>query len=156
MAGFLSDNQINKINTLADTLHTTFAQTITVYKNAKKTLIASTTSWNSLYRRTNTGSNTSVEYTTISDTFDARIYYVDLEKQYLADEAGTGQVGTQNKVILPDGSVKMVVKETAYNFIREARRVEFDGRKFAIKSDGKPRGLTSNRFFTFLLTPIDE
>ena len=156
MAGFLSDNQINKINTLADTLHTTFAQTITVYKNAKKTLIASTTSWNSLYRRTNTGSNTSVEYTTISDTFDARIYYVDLEKQYLADEAGTGQVGTQNKVILPDGSVKMVVKETAYDFIREARRVEFDGRKFAIKSDGKPRGLTSNRFFTFLLTPIDE
>ena len=156
MAGFLSENQINKINTLADTLHTTFAQTITVYKNAKKTLIASTTSWNSLYRRTNTGSNTSVEYTTVSDTFDARIYYGDLEKEYLADEAGTGQVGTQNKVILPDGSVKMVVKETAYNFIREARRVEFDGRKFAIKSDGKPRGLTSNRFFTFLLTPIDE
>ena len=102
MAGFLSENQINKINTLADTLHTTFAQTITVYKNAKKTLIASTTSWNSLYRRTNTGSNTSVEYTTISDTFDARIYYVDLEKEYLADEAGTGQVGTQNKVILPE------------------------------------------------------
>ena len=156
MAGLLSENQINKINTLADTLHTTFAQTITVYKNAKKTLIASTTSWNSLYRRTNTGSNTSVEYTTISNTFDARIYYVDLEKEYLADEAGTGQVGTQNKVILPDGSVKMVVKETAYNFIREARRVEFDGRKFAIKSDGKPRGVTSNRFFTFLLTPIDE
>ena len=156
MAGFLSENQINKINTLADTLHTTFAQTITVYKNAKKTLIASTTSWNSLYRGTNTGSNTSVEYTTVSDTFDARIYYVALEKAYLADEAGTGQVGTQNKVILPDGSVKMVVKETAYNFIREARRVEFDGRKFAIKSDGKPRGLTSNRFFTFLLTPIDE
>ena len=156
MAGFLSENQINKINTLADTLHTPFAQTITVYKNAKKTLIASTTSWNSLYRRTNTGSNSSVEYSTVTDTFDARIYYVDLEKEYLADEAGTGQVGTQNKVILPDGSVKMVVKETAYNFIREARRVEFDGRKFAIKSDGKPRGLTSNRFFTFLLTPIDE
>jgi len=156
MAGFLSENQINKINSLADTLHTTFAQTITVYKNAKKTLIASTDSWNSLYRRTNTGSNSSVEYTMVSDTFDARIYYVDLEKEYLADEAGTGQVGTQNKVIMPDGSVKMVVKETAYDFIREARRVEFDGRKFAIKSDGVPRGLTSNRFFTFLLTPIDE
>ena len=60
MAGFLSENQINKINSLADTLHTTFAKTITVYKNAKKTLIASTTSWNSLYRRTNTGSNTSL------------------------------------------------------------------------------------------------
>ena len=39
MAGFLSQNQINKINSLSDTLHTTFARTITVYKNAKKTYL---------------------------------------------------------------------------------------------------------------------
>ena len=155
MAGFLSQKQINKINSLSDTLHTTFARTITVYKNKKKTLIASTDSWNSLYKRTNTGSNSSVEYTTISDTFDARIYYVDMENEYLADEAGA-QTGTQNKVILPDGTVKIVVKEDGYNYIREARRVEFDGTKFAIKSDGSPRGLTENRFFTFILTPLDE
>lgn len=155
MAGFLSQNQINKINTLSDTLHTTFARTITVYKNAKKTLIASTDNWNSLYRRTNTGSNTSVEYSTVSDTFEARIYYVDMDKEFLSNEAGA-QSGTQNKIILPDGSVKIVVKEAGYNYIREARRVEFDGTKFAIKSDGVPRGLTSNRFFTFVLTPIDE
>jgi len=156
MAGFLSQDQINKINSLADTLHTTFARTITVYKNAKKTLIASTDSWNALYRRTNTGANSSVEYSTISDTFDARIYYVDMDKEYLAQEAGTGQVGTQNKVIMADGSVKIVVKETGYDYIREARRVELDGTKFAIKSDGVPRGLTGNRFYTFILTPIDE
>tara|TARA_Y100000004_G_scaffold33556_1_gene35689 strand:+ start:88 stop:555 length:468 start_codon:yes stop_codon:yes gene_type:complete len=155
MAGFLSQNQINKINSLSDTLHTTFARTITVYKNAKKTLIASTDNWNSLYRRTNTGSNTSVEYSTVSDTFEARIYYVDMDKEFLSNEAGA-QSGTQNKIILPDGSVKIVVKEAGYNYIREARRVEFDGTKFAIKSDGVPRGLTGNRFFTFVLTPIDE
>ena len=155
MAGFLSQNQINKINSLSDTLHTTFARTITVYKNAKKTLIASTDNWNSLYRRTNTGSNTSVEYTTVSENFEARIYYVDMDKEFLSNEAGA-QSGTQNKIILPDGSVKIVVKEAGYNYIREARRVEFDGTKFAIKSDGVPRGLTGNRFFTFVLTPIDE
>jgi hypothetical protein len=155
MAGFLSQNQINKINSLSDTLHTTFARTITVYKNAKKTLIASTDNWNSLYRRTNTGSNSSVEYTTVSETFEARIYYVDMDKEFLSNEAGA-QSGTQNKIILPDGSVKIVVKESGYDYIREARRVEFDGTKFAIKSDGVPRGLTSNRFFTFVLTPIDE
>jgi hypothetical protein len=155
MAGFLSQNQINKINSLSDTLHTTFARTITVYKSAKKTLIASTDNWNSLYRRTNTGSNSSVEYTTVSETFEARIYYVDMDKEFLSNEAGA-QSGTQNKIILPDGSVKIVVKESGYDYIREARRVEFDGTKFAIKSDGVPRGLTSNRFFTFVLTPIDE
>ena len=57
---------------------------------------------------------------------------------------------------MPDGSVKIVVKESGYDYIREARRVEFDGTKFAIKSDGVPRGLTGNRFYTFILTPIDE
>ena len=37
MAGFLSQNQINKINSLSDILHTTFARTITDYKNKKNT-----------------------------------------------------------------------------------------------------------------------
>ena len=73
MAGFLSEDQITKVQNLADTLHTTFARTITVYKTAKKTLIASTSAYNSLYRRTNTGSNASVKYTTISQSFEARI-----------------------------------------------------------------------------------
>tara|TARA_R110002020_G_scaffold22527_4_gene76139 strand:- start:1977 stop:2441 length:465 start_codon:yes stop_codon:yes gene_type:complete len=154
MAGFLTADQVTKIKDLASTLHTTFARTITVYKNAKKTLIASTSTWNSLYKRTNTGANTSVEYTTISTTFPARIYYKDLSKDYLANEGQQG--GTQNKIILPDGVVKIVVEEAGYNYIREARRVEFDGRKFSIKSDGNPDGLVDNQFFTFTLTPIDE
>ena len=70
MAGFLSSDQITKVQNLADTLHTTFSRTITVYKNAKKTLIASSGSWNSLYGRTNTGSDSSVAYTTESQTFE--------------------------------------------------------------------------------------
>ena len=78
----------------------------------------------------------------------------DLSKEYLANEGQRG--GTQNKIILPDGVVKIVVEEAGYDYIREARRVEFDGRKFAIKSDGNPDGLVDNQFFTFTLTPIDE
>jgi len=83
MAGFLSQDQINKVQNLMSDLHTTFARTITVYKNSKKTLIASSNSWNSLYRRTNTGSNSSVEYTTVSSTFEARIYYDDMDTSIL-------------------------------------------------------------------------
>tara|TARA_R100001443_G_scaffold115662_2_gene133956 strand:- start:244 stop:708 length:465 start_codon:yes stop_codon:yes gene_type:complete len=154
MAGFLKPEQVTKIKDLATILHDTFAQSITVYKNAKKTLIASTPSWNALYKRTNTGSNTSVEYSTVSSSFTARIYYQDLEKEYISDPGEQG--GSQNKIILPAGSVKIVVQESAYDYIREARRVEFDGRKFSIKSDGNPSGLFDNQFFTFLLTPIDD
>ena len=156
MAGFLSEDQINKVRALADTLHTTFARTITVYKTAKKTLIASTTAWNSLYGKTNTGSNSAVEYTTVSDTFEARIYYENMDTSYLTDDGPTQQAGTQNKIVVPDGSVKIVVKEAAYNYLSEARRVEFDGKKFIIESDGQPRGFTSNQFYTFVLSPVDS
>ena len=156
MAGFLSQDQINKVRALADTLHTTFARTITVYKNAKKTLIASTTAWNSLYRRTNTGSNTAVEYTEISQTFTARIYYEDMDTSYFTDDGPSEQAGTQNKVVVPDGTVRIVVEEDAYTYLSEARRVEFDGRKFIIESDGKPRGFTASQFYTFVLSPVDS
>ena len=156
MAGFLSEDQINKVRALADTLHTTFARTITVYKSAKKTMIASTTAWNSLYGKTNTGSNSAVEYTTVSDTFEARIYYDNMDTSYLTDDGPTQQAGTQNKIVVPDGSVKIVVKETAYNYLSEARRVEFDGKKFIIESDGQARGFTSNQFYTFVLSPVDS
>ena len=156
MAGFLSADQITKVQNLADTLHTTFARTITVYKTAKKTLIASTTSWNSLYKRTNTGSNTPVEYTTVSETFEARIYYDNMDTSYLTDDGPDEQAGSQNKVVVPNGIVKIVVKEAAYDYLSEARRVEFDGTKFIIESDGQPRGFTSNQFYTFVLSPVDS
>ncbi len=156
MAGFLSADQITKIRDLANTLHTTFARTITVYKNAKKTLIASTDSWNSLYGRTNTGSDSSVEYTIASETFQARIYYDDMDTAYLNDGGRTEQAGSQNKVLVADGTVRIVVQEAGYNYLSEARRVEFDGTKFIIESDGQPRGLTENQFYTFVLSPVDE
>ena len=156
MAGFLSSDQITKIRDLADTLHTTFARTITVYKNAKKTLIASTTALNSLYRRTNTGSNSAVEYTEVSQSFTARIYYDDMDTSYLTDDGPSQQAGTQNKVVVAAGTVRIVVKQDAYDYLSEARRVEFDGTKFIIESDGQPRGLTSNQFYTFVLSPVDS
>jgi len=138
------------------TLHTTFARTITVYKNAKETLIASSDSWNSLYRRTNTGSNSVVEYSTVSQTFSARIYYENMDEAYLTDDGPSQQAGTQNKVVVANGTVNIVVEEDAYNYLSEARRVEFDGKKFIIESDGQPRGFTSNQFYTFVLSPVES
>jgi len=155
MAGFLSSDQITKVQNLADTLHTTFAQTITVYKNAKETLIASSDSWNSLYRRTNTGSNSSVKYTTESQTFEARIYYDDMDTSYLTDDGPSDQAGTQNKVVVSAGTVRVVVKVDGYNYLSEARRVEFNGTMFIIESDGTPRGFTSNQFYSFVLSPTE-
>ena len=156
MAGFLSQNQINKVRALNDTLHDTFAKTITVYKSAKTTLIASNDNWNALYGKTNTGTDSSVEYSIESETFQARIYYDNMDTSYLTDDGPAEQAGTQNKVAVADGTVRIVVKVDGYNYINEARRVEFDGTKFIIESDGKPRGLNTNQFYEFVLSPVES
>jgi hypothetical protein len=150
MAGFLSSSQISEIECLYDTLHETFAQKITVYKNGKKTLIAHDPKYNSIYSRNDSGKRDSVEYTVVSETFDARIYYIKTEEEFF------NNYKSQTKVILPKGSVKVVVKKEAFDYIQEARRVEFDGRRFTIHTDGAPYGLTSNLFYTFYFTPLDE
>lgn len=154
MAGFLSSNMESAIDTMYDTLHETFAQTITVFKNSKRTVVSTNSKYNSIYGRTDTGSKSNIEYATESQSFEARVYYINMEEDYLSNSQN--QQGTQNKIILPNGSVKIVVKSDAYEFIKEARRLELDGVRFAIKSDGEPSGLTSNKFYTFLLTPTDE
>jgi len=150
MAGFLSSSKISRIESLYNTLHETFAQNITVYKNGKKTLIAHDPKYNSVYGRNNSGNRDSVEYSVVSKTFGARIYYIKTEEELL------NNYKSQAKVILPKGSVKVVVKKDAFDYIQEARRVEFDGRRFTIHTDGSPYGLTSKLFYTFYFTPLDE
>lgn len=150
MASFLSSSQVTEIECLFDRLHETFSEEITVYKNGKKTLIAHDPKYNAVYGRNNSGKRDSVEYTVLSETFDARVYYIKTEEELFNNES------SQVKVIMPKGSVKVIVKKEGFDYIQEARRVEFDGRRFSIKTDGAPYGLTSNLFYTFYLTPLDE
>ena len=144
----LMDKVIGK---LAD-LHDTFSREITVYKNAKRVAIASSPSFNAIYG--NSGATNTSQYQTVSATFSARIYYLKMDEEFLSNSsAGTD---SQNKIIMPNGSVKIVVDPQGYLFIREARKVEFDGMTFSIRSDGNPIGLFSNQYYEFFLTPIDE
>ena len=78
-----------------------------------------------------------------------------MDSSYLTDDGPSQQAGSQNKVVVPAGTVEITVKEDGYNYLSEARRVEFDGQKFIIESDGQPRGFTSNQFYTFTLSPTD-
>lgn len=138
-----------KVNKAFENLHDTFSREITVYKNAKQVSIASSPQYNSIYG--NSGSTNSVRYQEVVGTFLARIYYLKSEEDIFADNSQA-----QNKIIIPNGSVKIVVDPVGYNFIKEARKVQFDGNTFSIKSDGNPMGLFANQYFEFYLTPIDE
>lgn len=150
MAGYLSSTKISEIERINNKLHDTFSQTITVYKNGKKTLIAHDPKYNSIYSRNSNGKRDSVEYSVISETFDARVYYIKAEEELFNNE------NSQIKVVMPKGSVKIVVKKEGADFIEEARRVQFDGRSFSVETDKAPFGLTGNLFYIFYLTPLDE
>lgn len=143
---------MNRVSLKLADLHDTFSREITVYKNAKRVAIASSPSFNAIYG-TSGATNTS-EYQTVSQTFLARIYYIKMDEEFLA--SSTANTDAQNKIIMPNGSVKIVVDPQGYLFIKEARKVEFDGISFSIRSDGNPIGLFGNQYYEFFLTPVDE
>jgi hypothetical protein len=144
-------NQLKVTSAFAN-LHDTFSREITVYKNSKQVTIASSAQYNSIYGNAGAYSNTQNQI--VSSTFMARIYYIKMDEEFLSDSASNK--GSQNKIIIPQGSVKIVVDPTGYLFIKEARKVEFDGKTFSIKSDGVPMGLFENQYYEFFLTPLDE
>lgn len=152
MPSLINSSRQNKVTAALADLHDTFSREIVVYKNAKKIAISSSPQYNSIYG--NAGSSTSVNYETVSETFMARIYYIKSDEEHFSDL--NSSKGSQNKIIMPQGSVKIVVDPNGYNYIKEARKVEFDGITFSIRSDGNPMGLFSNQYYEFYLTPIDE
>jgi|11_taG_2_1085331.scaffolds.fasta_scaffold10916_3 hypothetical protein len=148
MSGFLSSDTITSIRSKFSTLHTTFARDIVVFKVSKQEVIVSTnTKYNPIYGRTNQGRKVEQE-TVVSQTFKARIYYVDSDQEEITE--------AQDKVFLPKGSIKIIVDETAYTYIREAKNITFDENKFSIASQASPYGFTDNQFFIFYLVPLDE
>jgi hypothetical protein len=154
MAGFLTQNQKDNIEDVIYRIHDTFARTITVFKIGTRTVVASSNNYNYVYKQQSANTQT----TTVSQTFQARIKYVDMEEELLTDRASSqaGNQNSQNKIILPVGTVKIKVNLQGYNYIKEAKRIEFDGRRFSIKSDAKPLGMFGPQYYEFILIPSDE
>ena len=148
MAGFLSINQKNNIKNIIDRIHDTFAREITVYKFGQKVAIATTTGYNALYKKNPDAQN--VEITQISRSVMARIKY---EK---FDQTNFYQGRTQEKIVIPEGVVYIKVNEDDYNFIKDAKTVELDGKTYGIKSPGKPEGMFGPQYYQFLLIPFEN
>ena len=147
MAGFLSENQKVNIKNIIDKIHDTFAREITVYKFGQKVAIATTAGYNALYKKNPDAQN--IEITQISRTVMARIKY---EK---FDQTNFYQARTQEKIIIPEGAVYIKVNEDDYNFIKDAKTVELDGKTYGIKSPGKPEGMFGPQYYQFFLIPFE-
>lgn len=152
MAEFLSSSERASIASNLLDLHDTFGRDIIVYKEAQKVIISTDPSYNYLYN-TASSPNKTVENVPVKKVFKARIRYdTDRSLEYFGD------TDAQVKVSKPDANslVRIKLKVEDYAYIKEAKRVELDGRMFHVESDPRAHGLFDViQFYTLYLRPIE-
>lgn len=153
MTEFLSPSDRESIAANLLDLHDTFGREIVVYKEAKKVIISTDPSFNYLYGKA--GKTTpSVQNVPVRKVFKARVRYdTDRSLEYF------GETQTQAKIKRPDSSsiVRIKLKIEDYNYIKEAKRIELDGRMFSVYSDPRPHGLFDvMQFITIFLLPVEQ
>ena len=150
MASLLTNAEKTTLNEAMDALHDTFARDIQIIKEAVKTVSTSNAQFNSVYGTA--GSSTSLTYTPQSGTYKARVQYLRQEEDYFTDS----ELDSQLKIKMPAGSVRIKVSGDAHDYLKDAKRVQMDDRRFTIQSDYRPHGLFDARYYTYYLKPIDE
>lgn len=136
------------LEAVIDDIHETFARTITVFKEASSIVIITDANFNPLYRTG--GQTTSIINTPVYKTFKARIFYNDdIKKQYWSEQS----VNTQIKLQLVVGSVRLKIDAEAYEYIKDGRRFDVDGKRFVLDSSFRPHGLFDNKYYTLYLKP---
>lgn len=147
MTNLISSSARTKISSIFSDLHETFGQTITVYKESRKTIVAQTPQYNAIYRNAGSVSTSEVK-TVVKRSIVARIKYINGDEEFLED--------SNSSIKVPQGSVRIKVKSDDADFIKEAERIRFDGVTYDITSDKLGIGPFAPEYYSFLLTPIDE
>jgi head-tail adaptor len=146
----ISNIQKEQIKAIIDDIHETFARNITVFEEGEKVLISASSEYNAIYGRARTGSTT--QKVSVSHTIKARIKYINSEETILAD----GAMNSQSDIELIDGSVRITVDADGFAILKEAKRAEFEGRRYKIVSKGNPTGIFGPQYYHFFLQPLDE
>lgn len=148
---YISATLKTQLQGIIDNVHETFARTITVYEEGERVLIAASSTYNNVYGKTNTG-GTSVSRTSVSHSIKARIKYINAKDESLTD----GEINSQPDIDLINGSVRITVDESGFAILKEAKRCEFEGRKYEIASKGSATGILGPQYYHFFLKPLDE
>lgn len=152
MAEFLTPSERAAMAANLLDLHDTFGRDIVVYKEAKKVIISTDPNYNYLYG-SGGASTQSVQNVPVKKIFKARIRYdTDRSLEFY------GETDTQVKVnrIDPNSTVRIKLKVEDYEYIKEAKRIELDGRMFHVESDPRAHGLFDVvQFITLFLRPIE-
>lgn len=154
MPSFLSDSLKTVVKNAYASFHDSFVRSVTAFKIGQKIALSSSPTYNAFYRQNATANNLTEQ----SETFNARIRYVKMEEEFFTESDGSSMTSNTSKVILPAGSVELKVDSTGYDYIKDAKRIEFDNKRFAIKHNPRPIGFFDavTDYWEFLLIPTDE
>ena len=148
MASLISDSDKSDLEKVINSMHDTFARDIYAYKEAKK-VVVSTSRFHGLY--SNVQGEKKTENVPQYEKFKARIHYPSRQDE----ENVGGDVDMQIKIERPKGEVRIKIDQAGYDYMKDAKRVEFDGRMFIINSDVRPHGLFTPKYYTLYLKPVD-
>ena len=144
----ISASQRVALNATMEDIHETFAREITVFKEAYQIVIITDPSFNPLYNTA--GQTTSYVNTPVYKTFKVRIQYNDdIGKKYWSESGLASQIKLEAVV----GSVRIKIKSEDYEYIKDGRRFDLDGKRFVLNSTFRPHGLFDNQFYTLYLKP---
>jgi hypothetical protein len=144
----LSDSEKTALDLVIEDVHETFARTITVFKEASEVVIITDPNFNPLYNTA--GQMTSIVNTAVYKQFKARIYYNnDIGKEYWSESS----VNTQIKLQTVVGTVRIKIKAEDFDYIKDGRRFDLDGRRFVLNSSFRGHGLFDSQYYTLYLKP---
>jgi len=144
----LSDSEKTALDLVMEDVLETFDRTITVFKEASEVVIITDPNFNPLYNTA--GQMTSIVNTAVYKQFKARIYYNnDIGKEYWSESS----VNTQIKLQAVVGTVRLKIKAEDYEYIKDGRRFDLDGRRFVLNSSFRGHGLFDSQYYTLYLKP---
>jgi len=163
MAGLFTEEDKAEVNDMFFLLHDTFAKTVKVYNESKKVVKQKNPNYNALYSKNNRdrgnglklGHNNTknidedsartLEYETNTSEIEARVTY---DRRLNLDNVG-GEASTQLKVKQVNAEIKITVRETDFETVRNAKRFEVAGIKYYRNSEFRPQGFFDTIFYSF-------
>lgn len=149
MPSYFNSEEKEIFESVMQNMHDTFARSIFAYKESKKIIISTDPNFNYLYN--NVRGVKQVLNKTQFKAIKARIMYMDKQSEVSYD----ADVGAQIKVSHDIGEVRIKLDAEGHDYLKDAKRIEIDGRLMFKVTDVKKHGLFSPKFFTYYLRPTD-
>lgn len=148
----LSDSEKTQLNAALEDVHATFARPIVVYKEASHVVINTDPNFNPLYNTA--GQTTSIVSTPVYETFNVRIQYnYDIRRDYWSESTSNVDFAAQIKVPENVGLVRIKMLASDYEYFKEAKRFDLDGRRYSLTSSFRGHGLFDSQYYTIYLKP---